>query len=556
MKRAICGEPGREFRSPDPARNRLAVLLPLAVIGLLLVVRCIAVFRLQADSDESQHLHLIYGWLNGELPYRDRFDNHTPLLYLLFLPLAALAGETPHIILLARIAEFPISLAILVLIYLIGRRLTDRQVALWTVATVLALADWSLKSLEFRPDVLWSFCWFLAIWVLVKAPDNLNARRFFAAGLILGTALCFSIKTTFLATAFALAWLVAWALCEDLRRALPPRSAGRCALAAGAGFLIVPTVVFGWLISEGTSVGTLRFCLFEANRADFELGRVAWFLTLAVAALWLAWKMATSGVRGATLAVFLGAAIYMASLIGFSPELRKQSLLPVYPILVLFAWQCAAQLLRRKTQAINVAGLCVCALASIHFLVEARLWEDGLRDQRELLRDTLKLTQAGDYLIDRKGETIFRRRPVYLVYQHATVRAIEEGRLSDPDPEALSSTATAVAINESMGLTDQMRKFLRKNYVPVGDGRLRVAGRSLLFYEEAGHLAARAPVMIPGQYVVVRNGNALQETRVEKPGWHDVDLGGQPGPASLFWKPAWDAGFRPLNEIDTQADGR
>jgi Dolichyl-phosphate-mannose-protein mannosyltransferase len=130
------------------------------------------VFRLQADSDESQHLHLIYGWLNGELPYRDRFDNHTPLLYLLFLPLAALAGETPHIILLARIAEFPISLAILALIYLIARRLTDRQVALWTVATVLALADWSLKSLEFRPDVLWSFCWFLAIWVLVEAPDS------------------------------------------------------------------------------------------------------------------------------------------------------------------------------------------------------------------------------------------------------------------------------------------------------------------------------------------------------------------------------------------------
>jgi hypothetical protein len=46
----------------------------------------------------------------------------------------------------------------------------------------------------------------------------------------------------------------------------------------------------------------------------------------------------------------------MASLIGFSPELRKQSLLPVYPILVLFAWQCAAQLLRRKTQAINAGG--------------------------------------------------------------------------------------------------------------------------------------------------------------------------------------------------------
>ena len=119
---------------PRPA----SATIPLVVIGLLLAVRCVAVFQLQADSDEAQHLHMIYGWLSGELPYRDRFDNHTPLLYLLFLPLAALAGETPQIVLLARIAQFPISLGMLGLIYLAGRRLADREVALWTVATSLA----------------------------------------------------------------------------------------------------------------------------------------------------------------------------------------------------------------------------------------------------------------------------------------------------------------------------------------------------------------------------------------------------------------------------------
>ena len=133
------------------------------------------------------------------------------------------------------------------------------------------------------------------------------------------------------------------------------------------------------------------------------------------------------------------------------------------------------------------------AAAFTHLVLEGRLWEDGLRDQRELLEDTLKLTRPGDFLMDRKGETIFRRRPVYLVYQHATVRAIEEGRLSDPDPEMLTKTGTAVAIGESMGLTDQMRKFIGKNYMPAGDGRLRVAGRSLLFYEKADVLLRGRP---------------------------------------------------------------
>jgi hypothetical protein len=116
--------------------SRLApTLVPLVIIGLLLAVRLVAVFRMEVDSDEAQQLHMIYGWLNGELPYRDRFDNHTPLLYLLFLPLAAFAGETSQIVLLARIAELPLSLALLGLIYLIGRQLADREIALWTLAT-------------------------------------------------------------------------------------------------------------------------------------------------------------------------------------------------------------------------------------------------------------------------------------------------------------------------------------------------------------------------------------------------------------------------------------
>ena len=60
---------------------------------------------------------------------------------------------------------------------------------------------------------------------------------------------------------------------------------------------------------------------------------------------------------------------------------------------------------------------------------------------QELLRETLKLTKPGDFLMDRKGETVFRRRPVYLVLSACNVRAIEEGRITDPDPAALTRTA-------------------------------------------------------------------------------------------------------------------
>jgi Dolichyl-phosphate-mannose-protein mannosyltransferase len=534
---------------PNPPSDRAATYVPLAVIGVLLTLRCLAVFQLQADSDEAQHLHVIYGWLGGELPYRDRFDNHTPLLYLIFLPLAAIAGETPQIVLLARIAQFPISLAMLGLIYLIGRRLADREVALWTLATTLAWGDWSLKSVEFRPDVLWSCLWFLAIFMVAKRSEELGIKRFFVAGVSLGAALCTSIKTTFLVPALVLGWTAAWFFCIDLRRALPFRRAASCTLAVAAGFLVVPATLLGWLHAEGVSLETLKFCLFEANRADSELGRTLMTPLLGAIALWLAWRMKLRGAQGPAVAIFLSVSAYTVALIGFSPELRKQTLLPVYPLLILFAWQNAADRLRRhRPGAMRRTGLAVCSVALIYLVLEGRLWEDGLHDQRELLRDTLKLTRPGDFLMDRKGETIFRRRPVYLVYQHATKRAIEEGRLADPDPAMLTKTGTAVAIGELKGLTDSMRRFIRKNYLPAGDGRLRVAGRSLLFYEESGRLAARAPMMIPGEYVALKGDAVVQRTSVPQPGWHDVDLGGEAGPASLFWKPAWDAGFRPLKE--------
>ena len=111
---------------------------------------------------------------------------------------------------------------------------------------------------------------------------------------------------------------------------------------------MVPAALFGWLISKGISIETLRFCLLEANRADFEFGRILRSLALGAIVLWLAWRMRSRSVPGIAVALFLSAAIYTVALIGFSPELRKQTLLPVYPIFILFAWRYGADLLRQR----------------------------------------------------------------------------------------------------------------------------------------------------------------------------------------------------------------
>jgi hypothetical protein len=103
------------------------------------------------------------------------------------------------------------------LIYLIGRRFADREVALgqWRQ---LSPGRLSLKSIEFRPDVLWSCLWFLTIFILATRGEELSIKKFFFAGVTLGAALCASVKTTFLVPALALGWIAAWFLCTDLRR--------------------------------------------------------------------------------------------------------------------------------------------------------------------------------------------------------------------------------------------------------------------------------------------------------------------------------------------------
>src|SRR4051794_17888837 len=73
----------------------------LGIAGLVLLwlgLRSFSVFNHLWDSDEPQHLHVVWEWTQGVLPYRDFFDNHTPLFHVLFAPVLRLFGERADIV--------------------------------------------------------------------------------------------------------------------------------------------------------------------------------------------------------------------------------------------------------------------------------------------------------------------------------------------------------------------------------------------------------------------------------------------------------------------------
>lgn len=514
--------------------------------AVLLLVRVIAVFRFQHDIDESQNLHVVYGWIGGELPYRDRFDNHAPLFAWMFAPLAWLVGESVHVVVFARLALLPFGLAALWMIFLIARRVADREVAWWTVTICLALADWSLKSVEFRPDVIWALLWFATLWMLVRRVDRLGIPDAIVMGVMLGLCLLASIKTTLLVPSLALAILLGMILSPVLRKSLTGMRWVWFGFVVFIGFLIPPVLGFGSLMVVGTTLDQIRFCLFDVNQSSLEPWRLISAAVAFPVMVWGAiWIYRSDDPRRASMGIlFVTASTYLILLLAMAPELRKQTFLVVYPLVILLVLQYTKSL-KWSSPVWRGCVVAVCLVAFAHQLVEARLWRDGMQAQRELLSEVLELTDKHDYLLDGRGETIFADRPVYLAFVAVTTSAVEANTLESPDMESLARNPTAVAIGNLDGLPRAVRQYLKDHYLLSDDGLLRVSGQVLEPSWVDGRWIERVPVALPGDYVIVKDGQVVDRVPVTQAGMQQFDFGSDRSRRYLIWEDAWQNGFRP-----------
>src|SRR5205807_1778031 len=133
-------------------------------------LRIALIFRYRIDTDETQHLHVVWAWSRGLLQYRDFFDNHMPLFHILSVPLLRLAGERPEALLFVRMAILPLFAAMALLTYRIAASCYPKRAAMWATAIGCLAPDFFLCSIEFRPDVLWTTSWFASIAILVCKP--------------------------------------------------------------------------------------------------------------------------------------------------------------------------------------------------------------------------------------------------------------------------------------------------------------------------------------------------------------------------------------------------
>ncbi len=232
-------------KNDDVRRPPELPLTAWATAVLAIVWLPLAATRLH-DPDEYEHLHAAYSVAAGQVPYRDFFEHHGPLTYLLLAGPVRWLGPTPWLLEIHRFC----SVLCLIAAVAATRRLAappgGAKVG-WLAAAALASWCWfAEKGIEGRPDVP---ALALGTWALVLLAARPAAGPAFAAGLLFGLATLFTQKASFLAlgAGVGLAWTLIARRVPWLRALLAYAAggaapwclawAGFAALGAGPAFL-------------------------------------------------------------------------------------------------------------------------------------------------------------------------------------------------------------------------------------------------------------------------------------------------------------------------------
>lgn len=268
----------------------LVIAVSVCAIGVGVVMLWRAAGWRSLDDDELQHLHFAWSLHRGLIPYRDFWDNHSPLLHEILRQWLFFEQSPSAALLEARRLVIVLLFPSLVGTYLLGTLCFGRAAGLaaagWLACSPLLL----LKGTEVRPDGWLLSCTALATWLLVLsaqslcrvvgfdasgkmggtagAPDNLvsisplRIRPYLymlMAGAVMGAGFTASTKGLIVFTATMMGWVAAMGLCVSHAAV----RIMRCAAFGIAGFLVP---VFIWWFQEalrGDAGAAIRMTLIE-----------------------------------------------------------------------------------------------------------------------------------------------------------------------------------------------------------------------------------------------------------------------------------------------------
>jgi hypothetical protein len=524
--RSLARRGATYFEMSGPGEFIAAAVL----FALMIVIRVINILHYRFDSDEPQHLHVIWGWARGLVQYRDLFDNHMPLFHIAFAPIFGLIGDRATILYVMRFVLLPMYFVAAWCTYEIGTSLFSRRVGIWAVILAGLYTRYHWISLEFRTDNLWAPLWLLCITVLVARP--LTVRRALAAGLLLGLCFGVSMKSILFLLSIALAALLTLLLVGRRNLGLSWTHLVQCVVAFVVSTATIPATIMVFFAFKGIW-SDFRYCVFDFNllARGAAHNSVAYGIQLTLTIIvalpiifYVARRMicATDGAGLAFRRVFvlmLCTSYFLAFKILW-PVKSHDDDPPFYPLVGVL---CSAALLAASTSLISSkwsAGRILrkfpvpafLAVGEIFFLIAMHpIWKDRTKGETDLLRNVLTLVKPDDYVLDCKGETIFRQRDVRAVYETITKLAIQRGVIVDNAPQRCVETHTCVVATTRIGAFPRdTSRFVKRNYLTVTNN-LWIAGKELK-PSATNPRRCEFEVIIPASYEIISSSENVSGT--------------------------------------------
>jgi hypothetical protein len=561
--RALTRRIADYFGLSYPYEFTFAALLLIALI----LLRGITIMHYRFGSDEPQHLHVVWGWARGFVQYRDLADNHMPLFQILCAPIYNLIGDRGTILYWMRITLQPLYILAFWCTYRVGSLLYSRRVGVWAAILVGLSFDYAFCSVEFRTDNLWSPLWLLCMLVLLSGA--LTTRRALIAGFLMGLCFGVSMKTLLLLMSTVIGGVLTLIFVGRKRLGIGWGRIFRSLAAFFATALIVPATIMAAFAFYGIWP-QFRYWVFDNNIVPGVRNHPAWWVVIfdvgfplvILGARWIVTVTPEGVVAARRSFVFVTAGFFFTALLSFWPFLSRQDYLPFYPLAFVICTGPVLTISDRWARNRNIAKIWrvmpVPALFGVCELLVALLvhpfWEDKAKLESDLLRDTLKLTEPGDFVFDRKGETVFRQRCFYPVVETFTEERFRRGLMADNAIQRCIDTRSCLAT-----LPDKMPaatfRWIEQNYLPIGN-KLRVAGVLLHSSTDGKHFDFET--VIPASYkIIARDAGTVMgvldgeryegKERFLSPGIHTFVQTSAGANLVVFWSQAVDRNFRPID---------
>jgi|GEM_PF-6719424 hypothetical protein len=468
-------------------------LFPVAAVALSLLTPALLLFLAPFNPDEVEYFRASRWVASGLVPFRDFWEHHLPLHWVLLAPFAPLTRPaTVESLLVLRLAQLPL---LALTVYLALRMLV--RVGVSRAARLFGLSLFFLaihrSVVEIRIDVTMNLFLLAGLLVLTAGGDT-RARRPelpFLGGVLLGLACLASQRAIPMALVAAAASSI-----PELTSGTPfsLRTLARRPLltAAGLATTAIVALVVAW------SLGALPALWEDCFQQNFLYERLSeqdargpsaldWarrFLLRpgAVALVALGIAGGVLGLRNArTRALTAVAAILAVAQIAFLATIRSpfpyqfQTLFWLLALLAAMALDAVMRIGRRAAMGAAAAVAILAAVGMLHAVAAVRwpVLAETLAHQDHVLRTVERLSPAGSVVLEGCGFAVNRRPAMKTWFLPSLARSLmAAGFIDSPKVADLESRRIALVVADSRLLEtvrgdERLGPFVARSFFPV-----------------------------------------------------------------------------------------